>query len=94
LEKVAKLREKIDRIDETILLLLKRRNEISKIIGSIKREHGMLIRDPKRENEKFNHILKKATELGLNPEEIKKLYQIIIDMSVKAQESVYTDRNI
>ncbi|MEM2937390.1 MAG: chorismate mutase [Candidatus Bathyarchaeia archaeon] len=84
--KIAELRQKIDEIDEKILLLLKERIEISKKIGEEKRRHGIPLRDFETENEKYKQITEKALQLKLNPEEVKRVYRGIIDMSVHAQE--------
>ncbi|MCS7125213.1 MAG: chorismate mutase [Candidatus Bathyarchaeota archaeon] len=86
-EKITALRQKIDEIDEKILLLLKERIEISKKIGEEKRKRGIPLRDLERENEKYRQIAEKASKLKLDPEEVKKVYREIIDMSVHAQES-------
>jgi len=87
LEKVPHLRRKIDEIDEKILLLLKDRIEVSKLIGKIKRENAVPIRDPKREDEKYRHIIQRASELELDLDEVKNIYKIIMAMSIQAQES-------
>lgn len=84
--KIDELRQKIDEIDEKILLLLKERIEISKKIGEEKRRHGISLRDFERENEKYKQITEKALKLKLNPEEVKRVYREIIDMSIHAQE--------
>ncbi|MCS7114678.1 MAG: chorismate mutase [Nitrososphaerota archaeon] len=86
MDKIAELREKIDEIDNEILRLLKERNEVSKLIGDIKRSKGMPIRDQEREREKYSRILKRAAELGLSLETVKNIYKNIIDMSIQAQE--------
>lgn len=87
MEKVPHLRRKIDEIDEKILLLLKDRIEVSKLIGKIKRENAVPIRDPKREDEKYRHIIQRASELELDLDEVKNIYKIIMAMSIQAQES-------
>ncbi|MEM0313000.1 MAG: chorismate mutase [Candidatus Bathyarchaeia archaeon] len=86
LERIDALRNKIDEIDEKILLLLKERTEISRTIGRIKREHGVPIRDTQREKEKCGLIREKAAELGLNPEEVNAIFQKIIEMSIHTQQ--------
>lgn len=45
------LREKIDEIDDKLLILLKERLEVSKKIGEIKKKNNMPIYDPVREQE-------------------------------------------
>jgi len=85
LERILTLRKKVDEIDEKILHFLKERVEICRSIGAIKREHGISIRDCQREDEVYANIMKKASELGLNPREVKAIYQEIIVMCAHAQ---------
>lgn len=87
MEKVPHLRRKIDEIDDKILLLLKDRIEVSKLIGKIKRENAVAIRDLKREDEKYRHIMQRASELGLDLDEVKNIYKSIMTMSIRAQEN-------
>lgn len=62
---------------------------MSELIGKIKREEGKPIRDPKREEEKYRQIIKRASELGLNLETVKNIYRNIIAMSIEAQEKAH-----
>jgi len=86
LERVLTLRKKVDEIDEKILYFLKERVEVCKSIGAIKREHGIPIRDYQREDDVYTNIMRKASELELNPQEVKAIYQEIMAMSAHAQE--------
>jgi len=90
LEKILPLRKKVDEIDEQILRFLKERVEVSKSIGKLKREHGIPVRDYKRENEQYKNVMTKASKLGLNPNEVKAIYREIIAMSIHAQEAKVT----
>jgi len=87
LEKIQSLRKRIDEVDKQILHFLKERMEICKIIGATKREQGIPIRDQQREEEQYRCIMKRASELGLHPNEVKAVYREIIAMSMHAQES-------
>lgn len=87
MEKITALRQKIDEVDEKILLLLKERIEISKKIGRIKRKQGIPVKDLGREEEKYNQVKEKALKLGLNPEDVMNIYRKIIDMSIHVQEA-------
>jgi len=91
LEKILPLRKKVDEIDEQILRFLKERVEVSKSIGKMKREHGIPVRDYKRENEQYKNVMTKASKLGLNPNEVKAIYREIIAMSIHAQETNKTE---
>jgi len=87
LERILTLRKKVDAIDEKILYFLKERVEVSKSIGTVKRKHGIPIRDHQREDEVYTNIQRKASELGLDPQKVKVIYQEIIAMCMHAQES-------
>ena len=91
MERILALRKKVDEIDEKILYFLKERMEVSKSIGETKREHGIPIRNHQREDELYMNIMKRASELGLNPHEIKAVYREIIAMSIHAQEADTTE---
>ncbi|MGQ9459671.1 MAG: chorismate mutase [Candidatus Bathyarchaeaceae archaeon] len=87
MEKILSLRRKIDEIDEQILLFLKERVEVCRSIGKTKREYGIPVRDHQREDELYANVVRRASELGLNPREVKAVYREIIAMSTRAQES-------
>ncbi|MFQ6115626.1 MAG: chorismate mutase [bacterium] len=86
MEKISQLRKRIDEIDEQILRFLKERIDICKNIGTIKREHGLPVKDPHRENEQYARITELASKLRLDPQEVRAVYQEIIAMSIRAQE--------
>lgn len=86
MEKILSLRRRIDEIDEQILRLLKERVEIGKIIGKTKREHGTPVKDRQREDELYKRIVRRASELGLDPRDVRAVYQKIITMGIHAQE--------
>ena len=87
MERILALRKKVDEIDEKILYFLRERVEVCRSIGAVKQEHGIPIRDYQREDEVYKNIMKKASELKLNPQEVKAIYQEIMAMSAHAQES-------
>ena len=86
MEKILSLRRSIDEIDKQILRLLKERTEICKIIGKTKREHGIPIKDHQREDKLYKYIARRASELGLNPRDVRAVYQEIIAMGIHVQE--------
>jgi chorismate mutase len=86
LERISALRKKVDEIDEKILCSLKERVEVCKSIGAIKREHGIPIRDYQREDEVYTNIVRKVSELELNPQKVRAIYRKIMAMSAHAQE--------
>ena len=87
MERILALRKRVDEIDEEILFSLKERVEVCKSIGAIKRDDRIPIRDYQREDEVYTNILRKASELELDPHEIKAIYRKIVTMSARAQET-------
>ncbi|MBN2461876.1 MAG: chorismate synthase, partial [Candidatus Cloacimonetes bacterium] len=79
------LREAVDKIDEDILIALYRRREFAKRIGLLKKENGLPIKDDTRESAIIKELISKADTWGLDPELVKKLWDIILDFSRKQQ---------
>jgi chorismate synthase len=82
---LAVYREAFDKIDEDILLALKRRQELAKLTGNWKRKHQQNIEDKSRENIVLKNLFEKAQQLDLAEDYIKKLWQLIMAESKKAQ---------
>jgi chorismate mutase len=79
------LRKKIDAIDENFVLLLKDRIELCKRIGEIKEEKGLSIKDLRREDAVYLHIMGKALEFGLDPQKVEAIFKQIIALGVSVQ---------
>ena len=83
--KIDDWRRKIDAIDTAMLHLLNLRTELALEVGRFKSEEGVALRVPEREREILNRLK------GINPgpldgEAIEKIYQLILDQSVRSQE--------
>ncbi len=78
-------REALDKIDEDILIALKRRMEISKLIGKFKNENNLEIEDKERENELLKSLQQKAAELEISPDLIESVWKKIIEESKNQQ---------
>jgi len=78
-------REAIDKIDEDILIAIKRRMEISKLIGNFKVENSLEIENKEREKELLESLKTKAGDLQISEELVKKIWQKIIEESKKQQ---------
>lgn len=85
MEQISQLRDKIDDIDNQILVLLNQRVEICKTIGFLKKKLNMSIQDSSREAYVYNQLKLKAKDLGLDSEEINSIYQQIINMCSAVQ---------
>ena len=85
MEQISQLRDKIDDIDNQILVLLQQRVEICKTIGFLKKKLNMSIQDSSREDYVYNQLKLKAKDLGLDSEEINSIYHQIINMCSAVQ---------
>ena len=85
MENITTLRKKIDEIDEKFVLLLKDRMELCKRIGKIKKEEGLAVKDLRREDEVYLHIMSKALEYGLDPQKVEAIFKQIVALGVSVQ---------
>lgn len=81
---VGELREKIDAIDLQLLDLLNRRAEVSVALGRRKREAGVGLRDPAREEEIVARA-RSRTSGPLDPQAVERLFRAILAESRHAQ---------
>lgn len=79
------LRKKIDAIDEKIVLILRDRMDLCKRIGDVKRKNGLVVKDHRREDEVYLHVMSKALESGLAPQKVEAIFKEIIALGVFVQ---------
>ena len=82
--KIDDWRRKIDAIDTAMLHLLNLRAELSLEVGRMKCEAGVPLRAPERKLEIITRM-KQANPGPLDGETIGKLYQLILDESIRTQ---------
>jgi chorismate mutase len=87
LKNILTLRNKIDSIDEKIILLLKDRMDLCKSVGVIKVKNGLAVKDHRREDEVYLHVMAKALESGLDPQKVEAIFKDIIALGVFVQGS-------
>jgi chorismate mutase len=83
--KINDWRRKIDAIDTALLHLLNLRTELALEVGRLKEQEGVSLRALVREQE----ILRRMKELNPGPlddEAIARIYQLILDQSIRTQE--------
>jgi chorismate mutase len=85
-EDIKQLRKRIDEVDEQILQSLRKRTEISKSIGLVKKKHGIPIQDLPRESDVYANVKEKAADLGLDPAQVEAIYRQIVNMCSAVQE--------
>ncbi|MDY6851868.1 MAG: prephenate dehydratase [Thermodesulfobacteriota bacterium] len=78
-------RQSIDKIDEQIIALLSKRQEVGVSIGNIKRSLGLEIFDPAREEIMLRSLASKSLK-DLSPQAIRNIFTEIISSSRAAQQ--------
>ena len=79
-------RKEIDNIDDEIISLLSKRQDLIKKIAEIKKELNKSVLDEKREGEIIEKLKIKAKEKGLDANFVVSLYNIILENSRNQQE--------
>jgi prephenate dehydratase/chorismate mutase len=81
------LRQAIEEVDREILRKLKGRMELVERVAQAKLAAAIPFRDRLREEEVLGRVRQIATELGLDPYEIERVFRIVMEMSVSRQQS-------
>ena len=84
-ENLDTLRSQIDSLDESLLQIISKRMEVSKLIGQYKQEHNMPVLQSKRYGEIVENRKELAESIGLDGDFAKQLMEIIHKESVRLQ---------
>jgi chorismate mutase / prephenate dehydrogenase len=92
LDEIPRIRERIDEIDQKLVVLLKDRYENARLLGRIKRARGIASRDPEREKIILRKVQDTAVRLCLEPQLTLPIFKAIFNFSVQAQRvTVHND---
>lgn len=86
-------RREIDEVDEKIVELYERRMKLVEGVADYKIKSGREVFDPKREQEKLNHLEGMASD-SFNASGIRELFQQIMAISRKRQYQLLTENGI
>ncbi len=89
---ILKQRKLIDKIDEEILSLLKRRFQVIKQISKIKLKYDLPVKDEKRINEILTRRLRLAKKYRIPAALVKKIFSDIIFYSMEDEKRVTRDK--
>lgn len=88
------LREEINRIDREIIRLIAKRQALAEKIVRIKNEQGLAIHDEARVQEVLKSSFNYAVEHKINPVYIRKIMEILIEMSEERQRECSGEGNL
>jgi len=86
MQRLTDCRDRVDEIDVRILELLNQRTRVVEEIGRVKREIGLPIYEPKREDQVFHNVTTKNAG-PLPPEAVKRVFERIIDEMRQVQRA-------
>jgi chorismate mutase/prephenate dehydratase len=89
---IGTLRDRIDSVDRQIIALLAERLKIVEEVAFAKLDSASPFRDREREERLLLRLREHATEAGIDPHQIERLYRVVMDMSVAHQEQTVRNR--
>lgn len=91
---IERLRDRIDRIDDSILTMLASRNEVCREIAEYKRVNNMPVVQQARYERMMAKRMEEGNSLGLNDKFVRSLLALIHEESVKSQIKYIKSRQI
>ncbi len=82
------IRELISKLDSELIERLAERRKLSREVIEAKNRENVPLRDERRETELLNELIQKGRKLGLEAHYITSIFQIIIEDSVRLQQSL------
>jgi chorismate mutase len=88
------IRAKIEKIDTQILNLIEQRTAIAKEVLDAKKAEGKPINDVEQNQVVLERVTNLATERGLDGEEVKRIFGILIQMNIERQHEMSGEGNL
>ncbi len=86
MDDLTKFREKINEIDAKLLQLIADRISVVKEVGEYKKENGLQIVDPEREEKLLQTLTEKGKKLGLTESVIRKIWKQFFEISYRIEK--------
>jgi chorismate mutase len=88
------VRNEIREIDEKIIDLVAKRQRCAAEVARIKQEEGLPIHDPAQRKVVLDRVFTYAVESRIDPVAVRRLFEILIDMSEERQRECSGDGNL
>jgi len=88
------IRIKIEKIDVQILDLIEQRTGLAKDVLEAKKAQGKSINDVEQNKVVLERVSNLATERGLDGEEVKRIFDILIKMNIERQHELSGEGNL
>ncbi len=88
------IRTKIEKIDAQILKLIDQRTALAKDVLDAKKAEKKPINDADQNKVVLERVANMATERGLDGEEVKRIFEILIKMNIDRQHEMSGEGNL
>ncbi len=88
------VRAKIEKLDSQILSLIEQRTALAKDVLEAKKAEGKPINDVEQSKLVMDRVANIATEKGLDGEEVKRIFEILIKMNIERQHEFSGEGNL
>jgi chorismate mutase len=88
------VRAKIEKLDVQILNLIEKRTALAKEVLDAKKSEGKLINDIDQNRMVLERAANAATEKGLDGEEVKRIFEILVKMNIERQHELSGEGNL
>ncbi len=88
------VRAKIEKLDTNILNLIEQRTALARDVLEAKKAEGKPINDVEQNKVVLDRVANAATEKGLDGEEVKRIFEILIKMNIERQHEMSGEGNL
>lgn len=88
------VRAKIEKLDNQILNLIEQRTALARDVLDAKKAEGKAINDVEQSKFVLDRVANAATERGLDGEEVKRIFEILIKMNIERQHEMSGEGNL
>ncbi len=88
------VRVKIEKLDNQILNLIERRTALAKDVLEAKKAEGKEINDIDQNKVVLDRVANAAIEKGLDGEEVKRIFEMLIKMNIERQHELSGEGNL
>ncbi len=88
------IRAKIEKIDAQIVNLIDQRTALAKDVLDAKKAQNIPINDSLQNKVVLERVANMATERGLDGEEVKRIFEILIKMNIERQHEMSGEGNL
>ncbi|HOX34543.1 MAG TPA: chorismate mutase [Methanoregulaceae archaeon] len=92
--RIEDVRKEIDQVDREIIRQIARRQEMAGRIARLKFHQGLPIHDDERTRAVLDETFRRAVEAKIDPVSVKKIFEILIQMSEERQRECQGEGNL